>query len=131
MEDNFEKYAKQNEAKGDRRYARELRDTGRIVRRLVRKALEQGWTISVNDSEEWTVKRSTSFDEVMQALFTTDADTLLFRNTNGDPDGRVYLVYGNSAFEVIADYSVTPTLDDFIHREMDPYVASIEAGATD
>ena len=127
--DNFETYAKRNEERGDRRYARELRDAGRIVRRLVKAALKQGWTISVNDSEEWTVKRSSDFNVVMDALFTTDADTLLFRKPDGDRIGSVVLVYGNAGYEVIADYSDTEELRSFMEQEIDPYVLSIETGA--
>jgi hypothetical protein len=127
--DNFETYAKRNEEKGDRRYARELRDAGRIVRRLVRKALERKWQISVHDSEEWTLKRSTSFDDVMAALFTTDADTLLFRDAENTAVGKVFLVYGNAGYEVISDYSDTSQLNEFMREEIDPFVTSIEAGS--
>lgn len=125
MEDNFERAAQRNEEKGDKSYARELRDAGHIVRHLVRKALKRNWTISVNDSEEWTVKNATDFATIVKALFTTDSDILLFRN-KGTPLGKVYLVYGNAGHEVISDYSMT--LDDFMTVDIDPYVDRIEAG---
>lgn len=79
-----------------------------VVRRLVRTALAKGWSISVNDGEEWTVKRSTKRMEILSALATTGGDTLLFRDAEGTNLGRVLLIYqgGQSeGEEVICDYS--------------------------
>lgn len=79
-----------------------------VVRRLVRVALAKGWTISVNDGGEWTVRRSAKRMDILSALATADADTLLFRDAEGTNLGRVMLVYqgGQSeGEEVICDYS--------------------------
>lgn len=80
-----------------------------IVRKVVKNALSLGYTISLFDGEEWPVKRSTSASEVMAAIMSTDEDTLSFRK-DGEHAGSVLLVYGNSASEVIADYSDTATM---------------------
>ena len=80
----------------------------RVVTRLLAAAFSRGYTISVNDGEEWTVKNSSSSDEITAALATTGGDTLLIRSDEGII-GRIYLVWGNDAdgSELIADYTDT------------------------
>jgi len=76
-----------------------------IIRRLVKDALALGYTVSVCDGEEWTVKRSTKPGEILAAVRTTDEDYLAFRTADGTYVGKVFLVYGNEPYEVISDYS--------------------------
>lgn len=75
-----------------------------VVRAAVRNAIKTGHTVSLNDGCEWTVKGSSSESEVMAATYSTDSDHLLFRK-DGQVIGKVYLVYGNSASEVICDHT--------------------------
>lgn len=84
-----------------------------VARRLIRAALNAGYTISVNDGEEWTVKRSTSSKAIKDALATTGEDTL--RLHAADPSktvgwhnaGSFDLIWGNAedGSELIADYT--------------------------
>jgi hypothetical protein len=82
-----------------------------VARRLVRAALNAGYTISVNDGEEWTVKRSTNSKTIKDALCTTGEDTLRLHaadpcKTIGWHDaGSFSLIWGNAAdgSELIAD----------------------------
>lgn len=76
-----------------------------IVSRIVKDALALNCTVSVYDGEEWALKRSTKYTEVMGAIMSTDMDTLRFRNQDGDIVGSVFLVYGNDGYDVINDYS--------------------------
>ena len=80
----------------------------RAVTRLLAAAFTRGYTISVNDGEEWAVKNSSSSNEITAALATTGQDTLLIRSNEGII-GRIYLVWGNDAdgSELIADYTDT------------------------
>jgi hypothetical protein len=82
-----------------------------IVRKLVADALVLNCTVSVYDGEEWTVKRSSKLREIIAALRTTDEDVLQFRNADGRPVGKVWLVYGNMPYEVISDHSDNPAMD--------------------
>lgn len=77
----------------------------RIVGRLVDEILSRGYLLSVNDGEEWTVKRSADRAEIMAALATTDSDLLGIRK-EGDKlsYGGFSLIWGNGA-DVIADHS--------------------------
>lgn len=87
--------------KNERRLALELR----IVRRIVKDALAAGYTVSVYDGEETTVKKSSKLGEIIKAVRTTDEDYLVFRTADGTYVGKVFLVYGNEPYEVINDYS--------------------------
>ena len=84
-----------------------------IARRLVSNALLKGYTVSVNDGEEWTVKRSTHKPTIVGAMFSTDSDTLRFRRSDGSPVGSVILIYGNGE-DVIADYSANPDIEHLV-----------------
>ena len=78
-----------------------------VATRLVRAALNAGYTVSVSDGEEWTVKRSDSEAVILPALATTGYDTLRFRNSAGEYVGSAYLVWGNeeSGECLIADHT--------------------------
>lgn len=83
-----------------------------VARRLVRKALELGYAVSVNDGEEWTVKKSTDRMEILSALASTGGDTLKFRNAEtGESVGWMSLLYQNGpGDELIADYGDNPAM---------------------
>jgi hypothetical protein len=85
-----------------------------ICKRLVTKALEAGFTVSVYDGEEWALKRSTNKAEIVAAMFSTDCDTLRFRAADGTVIGSVALIYGNGA-EVISDYSDKPVIEQLVN----------------
>ena len=79
----------------------------RAATRLVDTILAQGHSISVYDSEEWTVKRSTDRAAILDALATTDMDRIRVRDSGGNPLGSFDLIWGNDSdgTELIADHS--------------------------
>ena len=79
----------------------------RVARKLIRAALAEGWSVSVNDGECWTVKRSRNYREIADALATTEEDYVRMRAPDGDSVGTFRLVYGNdeSGEELIADHT--------------------------
>ena len=87
-----------------------------IASNLIRSALAQGWTVSVYDAihtraGEWTVERSTNFEQIFDSLDTTEGDTLRFRNSEGKPRGWAVLIWGNDD-DLIHDHSDSLTIDD-------------------
>lgn len=76
-----------------------------IITKLVEDVLGNHGSISVNDGEEWVVKRSRSNPEVLGAIMSTEMDILKLRDSNGDSLGTVTLVYGNDGWDVMADGS--------------------------
>lgn len=77
-----------------------------IIRKAVRAAVDAGFTVSVFDGEDYSVRRSRKVEEVMRSLRATDSDRLIVRDNDGERVGSVLLVYGNEPYEVIADYSL-------------------------
>lgn len=79
----------------------------RVARRLVTAALAAGYSVSVNDGVETTVRRSARAREIIDALATTSEDILTIHDTAGARAGTFWLIYGNdrSGEELIADYT--------------------------
>lgn len=79
----------------------------RVARKLIKAALARELSISVNDGEEWTVKRSRNYREIVDALATTGEDILHMTAPTGDRIGSFVLIYGNdeSGEELIADHT--------------------------
>ena len=85
----------------------------RIARKIVKDALANGWTISVNDGEEWTVKSSTDSRTILEALCTTGGDVLRLRDAAGESVGSIWLVWGNDE-DLISDHTDSETMADFM-----------------
>lgn len=79
---------------------------------LVDLILSKGYSVSVNDGEEWTVKLSTNKEEITAALDTTGEDTLIIRDAAKNKVGTMFLVWGNSAPELVCDYTDNPETND-------------------
>lgn len=84
----------------------------RIVTRLISAAMRKGYTASVNDGEEWTVRKSTDLQTILTALATTDRDTVSFR-ANGKHIGSILLIWGNDE-DVISDSSDTDEINTIV-----------------
>ena len=77
-----------------------------IIRRAVTDILGKGYKISLYDGGEFTVKRSTDLNLILNATQTTDRDML--KVYDGDAlIGTIILIYGNDGHDVIADYSLS------------------------
>jgi hypothetical protein len=80
----------------------------RIAREVIKGLLSAGFTVSVNDGEETTVKQSTDADTIFTAMMTTDEDYLLaHRPGETKKSAWVRFIYGNSGWDVINDYSTS------------------------
>jgi hypothetical protein len=85
----------------------------RIARKIVKDALANGWTVSVYDGDEWTVKSSTDNRAILEAMCTTDSDVLRLRDAAGESIGNIWLVWGNDE-DVISDHTDSETMADFM-----------------
>ncbi len=92
-------------AEARRRCANELR----VLKLTCQTAIKAGYSVSLQDGEEWVVKRSTNVHELVMAAQSTDMDRLQIRKIDdvATPLGTILFVYGNSGCEVIADYHVS------------------------
>ena len=83
----------------------------RVARKLIRAALAEGWSVSVNDGEETTVRRSTREREILDAMCSTGEDIITIHRNDDDGGlrrgGSFVLIYDNdeSGEELIADHT--------------------------
>jgi hypothetical protein len=82
----------------------------RIAARLVDDALRAGYSVSVYDGEAWPLKRSTDRAAILDALASTDLDTLKFRDSAGEFKAWVTLIWGNGC-DLLSDWSDTPATE--------------------
>lgn len=78
----------------------------KAYRHLVKFALNKGCTISVWDGEEWQVKRSTDFHEIIDAIESVEEAELVIRNKNCDITWARVSAYGLEDDETVVDYYV-------------------------
>jgi hypothetical protein len=76
----------------------------RIVERLVNRAAESNYLVSVWDGEEYAIKFESDPQKVMREMASTDMDKLIIRDKEKQRIGTVFLVYGNGE-DVVSDYS--------------------------
>lgn len=86
-----------------------------IVTRLLRAALANGYTVSVYDGEEWTLRNSKRIVQIMAALATTGEDVLQFRDSEGFSIGKVWLIWGNDE-DLISDHSDSDTISSLVRH---------------
>lgn len=84
---------------------------------LVRICLDKGYYISVSDGEEWVVRRSKAFDEIIDSLGSTDGDFLRLYDSdlhieNHAHKGWFELIYGNDPDELVSNHSGTAACDE-------------------
>jgi hypothetical protein len=79
-----------------------------IMRRVIKCALDAGFTLDVHDGGGIALKNCVLPRAVFEAMKTTDEDTLFFRR-NGVTFGWVKFVYGNAGYEVICDHTLSVT----------------------
>jgi len=80
---------------------------------LIKYALANNATISVHDSEEWSVKRSTSYKEIKDCIESVDMSDLRIRDKDSKEDlgwAGVLLERGQNPDESVYDFQTTPFL---------------------
>lgn len=97
----------------------------RILTHCVKELLanDRNFYLGLNDGEETVVKHSRDIAAILKAAFSTDEDCLLIYLIGGDGEpkerhtGWIQFVYGNSGWDVIADYTTW----------LEPHIAKTEA----
>lgn len=77
----------------------------RMASALVKAILDRGYTVSVDNGEDWAISRSRSYRAVMDALWQTDEEYVLAYSADGKRAGTFFLVYGNDGYDLIADFT--------------------------
>jgi len=128
VNDPFEGIAKVRFDEGHRELARRIRTEGKIFRKTVTEAIAAGYTVSLCDGEEWTVKKSTDKTALIEAAFSTDEDILKLRKADGSSIGNIMFIYGNDGYDVISDYTASDEMEAFYQAKLSPYIEKLETG---
>ena len=81
----------------------------RVVRAILVKAKKEGYAITIDNGEE-RIRLSGTIKSMLDECFSVDEEYIILKK-----DGKrsfIFLVYGNSGHDVIADYSTS--LEDFL-----------------
>lgn len=99
----------------------------KMATRLVDEALRRGYTISVNDGEEWTVKRSTVRAEILAAMGSTEMDVIKVREKPAEEGdvakfvGCFDLVWNNDPGDTIADHTANAECESLYAHAAQPF----------
>lgn len=99
-----------------------IRIERKIVLRLIDTLLAAGYELQVYDGQDyhpWTASKA----DVLRDIMNTDEDLLRIRKPGEAWLSFVLLVYGNSGYDVIADYGVS--LEDLL-APVHAYAATME-----
>jgi hypothetical protein len=77
----------------------------KIARKIIEDAIAAGYTIDVFDGEDYPLKDSADVEAILGAMFSTDDDRLYL--CKGKSVGWVWLIYGNSGWDVISDHTIS------------------------
>ena len=81
----------------------------KVVRAILAKAKKEGYAIAIDNGEE-RISLSGTIKSMLEQCFSVDEEAIILKK-----DGKrstIFLVYGNSGHDVIADYSTS--LEDFL-----------------
>jgi len=109
--------------------AKRIRAEKRMCVALVTACLARGFTASVCNGEEWVVVDSESKAEILGALFSTDEDVIVIRDTSGKKAGWFRLIYGNDGHDVVSDFSANVTCEAIWNEVLSPLADKIEMAA--
>lgn len=86
----------------------------KIITKLMKEAINKGYTVSVYDGEEYAVEKSTDIELLKKEIMATDMDSIEIYANNGSMFGTVLAVYGNDGYDVMADSTNTPEFNAFL-----------------
>ena len=72
---------------------------------VIKYTIAQGHSISVHDGEEWAVRKSQNYQEIMEAVESVDIAEIRVRDKDGNVCGWAVIINGLAPDEEVADYS--------------------------
>jgi hypothetical protein len=83
---------------------------------LVKYALKNNDTISVYDGEEWQVRRSASFQEIIDAIESVEMAEIRIRDKDGVSKAWAQIVHDTGEDEHVADHTDNAYMDEWSHQ---------------
>lgn len=84
----------------------------KIAKKAISELIKAGYTLGVHDGEELVLRNCTDQKALIKAMQSVDEEHLMVYKDNKRV-GYVFFVYGNSGWDVIADYTTNldPTME--------------------
>jgi hypothetical protein len=90
----------------------------KAYKHLVRYALNAGHNVSVFDGEEWELRRSTKFQDIIEAIESVEEAQIIIVDSEGTRKGWALVTpFGVEDEETVCDYTIT----DFMEKWNDTY----------
>ena len=90
----------------------------KAYKHLVRYSLNAGHNVSVFDGEEWELRRSTKFQDIIEAIESVEEAQLIIVDSEGTRKGWALVTpFGVEDEETVCDYTIT----DFMEKWNDTY----------
>ena len=83
---------------------------------LVKEAINQGLTVSVYDGEEWSLKRSTNYKEIIYEIESVEEAQIRFRKDNDIVGWALIIPYGVGPDETVADCTMQAWLTEVLDQ---------------
>lgn len=95
------------------------KDDAERVLKIIDDALAKGWSISVHDGAEWTLRKSRNGADIIDAICTSDENRLSFWDEQIHL-GLLYCIYGEPGGDgIFTDWQAVNSLNQFLEDEMD------------
>ena len=86
----------------------------KAYKHLVKHALAKAHTCSVWDGEEWQVKRSVAYQEIVDAIESVEEAEMTIRDIEGNKEAWVLIsAFGLADDETVMDYSDNKFMQDW------------------
>ena len=86
----------------------------KAYKHLIKYAISKGYTISVYDGEEWQVKRSVAYKEIVDAIESVEEAEMTIRDKQGNKEAWVLCsAFGLADDETVMDYSDNKFMQDW------------------
>jgi hypothetical protein len=83
----------------------------KAYKHLVKHSLTRGFTVSVFDGEEWDIKRSSKYQEIINSIESVEEAQVRIRNTEGENVGWALILPDLNDDETVADYTCTDFME--------------------
>ena len=81
---------------------------------LVKYSIHNGYIVSVWDGEEWQVKRSNSYQEIIAAITSVEEAVLVIRDSKGSKVATATVQpYGVEDDETVSDWVISPFMSQW------------------
>lgn len=86
----------------------------KAYKNLIKYALKDGNVVSVNDGEEWAVKKSSKYTEIIEAIESVEEATIVIRNKDGEKIGWALIQpFGLEDDETVVDYTCSEYMEQW------------------